>query len=231
MHTCQSSACAENTGSQMAIACKEAGYQGIIVTDHFWGGNTAIDRKLPWRDWAEQFCQGFFDAEKQGKQIDLDVFFGWESGYNGTEFLIYGLSPAWLIEHEEIRDATIQEQFEIVHKYDGLVVHAHPYREEPYIKEIRLFPEYVDAVETINATHSNHLSTSHNNPQYNVLALEYAEKYKFPQTAGSDIHSTRLFMGGMYFQERLTSIRDYINTIKNIETNNSYILTDGEKIY
>lgn len=215
----------------MALACKKAGYQGIIVTDHFWGGNTAIDRKLPWKEWAEQYCQGFFDAEKQGKLIDLDVFFGWESGYNGTEFLIYGLSPDWLIEHEEIRDATIQEQFSIVHKYGGIVVHAHPFREESYIKEIRLFPEYVDAVETINATHSNSLSTAHNNPQFNVDALEYAKKYKLPQTAGSDAHSTSLFMGGMLFQTRLKSIRDFINSVISTNEDNKYLLTDGENTY
>ena len=48
LHTSQGSACAVDTGKRMAEACKAAGYTGIIVTDHNWGGNTAVNRYLPW---------------------------------------------------------------------------------------------------------------------------------------------------------------------------------------
>ena len=41
MHTSEASACAGSTGAQMARAYKEAGYTGIIVTDHFFYGNTS----------------------------------------------------------------------------------------------------------------------------------------------------------------------------------------------
>ena len=43
-------------------------------------------------------------------------------------------------------------------------------------------------------------------------------------TAGSDIHKTDLIMGGVAFSHRLTSIQDYIETIKSRE---GYVLTDG----
>ena len=45
-HTSQSSACAKCSGKELAEAAKEAGYTGIIITDHNWGGNTAIARNL-----------------------------------------------------------------------------------------------------------------------------------------------------------------------------------------
>lgn len=51
-------------------------------------GNTAVDRSLPWKDWVEQFCKGYEHAKEEGGKIGLQVFFGWESGYHGTEFLI-----------------------------------------------------------------------------------------------------------------------------------------------
>ena len=130
LHTSQASACAKNTGREMAIAHKEAGYTGIIVTDHFVYGNTAVDRSLPWQDWVHAYCAGYRDALAIGKEIDLDVFFGWESGYKGTEFLVYGLDEEWLIKHPEIKDATIKEQYKIVHEAGGIVFQAHPYREE-----------------------------------------------------------------------------------------------------
>ena len=105
-----------------------------------------------------------------------------------------------------------------------MVIHAHPFREEPYIPEIRLFPEYVDGVETVNATHSSPNSRSHNNPEFNVKAWAYAKQYNFPVTAGSDIHSTNLFNGGVAFKRKLENEQDYIKAVLNRE---DYILTDG----
>ena len=217
LHTSEASACARSTGAEMARAHKEAGYTGIIVTDHFFYGNTRIDRKLPWRDWVEQFCLGYEHAREEGDRIGLQVFFGWEANYQGTEFLINGLSPEWLYAHPEIVDATIPEQFEMVHEAGGMVVHCHPFREEPYIPEIRLFPEYIDAVETVNATHSSVYSKSHNDPEFDVKAQAYAKEHDFPCTAGSDVHSTEVLCGGMAFSRKLADSADYIKAVMHRE--------------
>lgn len=217
MHTKESSACAHNTGAEMARAYKEAGYTGIIITDHFVYGNTAIDRSLPWRDWVDKFCRGYENAKEEGDKIGLQVFFGWESGYRGTEFLVYGLDKEWLLAHPEIKEATIEEQYSLVHEAGGMISHAHPFREEDYIPQIRLFPEFVDAVEGINATHSSPASLGHKNPAYNERAVEYAKKYKLPMTAGSDQHTTIMIGGGMLFPEKLKSIADFCRAVLNEE--------------
>ena len=91
LHTSQSSACAQNCGYEMARAAHEAGYTGIIVTDHNWGGNNCIDSHLPWKEWLREFSKGYLDAKSYGDAHDFDVYFGYEAGYNGTEFLIYGV--------------------------------------------------------------------------------------------------------------------------------------------
>lgn len=225
LHTSQGSACAKNTGAEMAIACKKAGYAGIIVTDHNWGGNTASDCSLQWEEWVTDFCKGYEDAKRVGDEIGLDVFFGWEAGYQGTEFLIYGLDKAWLIEHPEIKKASIEEQYKLVHDGGGIVIHAHPYREEYYIPEIRLYPNLVDGVEGMNATHSNSKSIIHNNPEFDVRARIYADKHNLLLTSGSDIHSTNLLGGGMAFRRKLESIHDFTNAILSKE---EYHLTNGE---
>ena len=226
LHTMEGSACAHNTGEEMAYAAKKAGYAGIIVTDHNWGGNTKVDRSLPWEQFVEEFCKGYEHAKKAGEQIDLDVFFGWEAGYRGTEFLIYGLDKAWLLSHPEIRTATIEEQYALVQKGGGMVIHAHPYREESYIPEIRLFPEAVDGVEVINATHSNRLSKSHVDPEYNKRALTYARQHQLLMTAGSDVHTTTMLGGGMLFERRLSDIQDFLRAVRNGECRE---LTDGDR--
>lgn len=210
MHTAEGSACAHSSGAQMARAYKAAGYTGIIVTDHFFYGNTAVNRGLPWEEWVEQFCLGYTHAKEEGDRIGLQVFFGWEAGYDGTEFLVYGLDKEWLLLHPEIRDATVEEQFALVHAGGGLISHAHPFREEDYIPCIRLFPEYVDAVEGVNAMHTSRSSHAHKNPLFNEQALAYAKKHDLPVTAGSDQHTTDMIGGGMLFSRRLSDVQDFI---------------------
>lgn len=213
MHTSESSACAYNTGAEMARAYKDAGYTGIIVTDHFFYGNTAVNRRLPWEEWIENFCLGYEHARAEGAKIGLQVFFGWEAGYHGTEFLIYGLDKEWLLTHPEIKEASVEEQFSLVHEGGGIVSHAHPYREEDYIPEIRLFPEYVDAVEGVNAMHSGIMSRAHKNPLFNERALAYGKEHNLPFTAGSDQHTTSMIGGGMVFPRKLADIHDFTRAV------------------
>jgi hypothetical protein len=228
LHTSEASACARSTGVEMARACKEYGYAGIFVTDHHFGGNTRIDRSLPWEEWVDRFCEGYEHVKAEGDRIGLDVFFGYEAGFHATEFLIYGVDKAWMRAHPELRNGTIEEQYRLVHEAGGMVVHAHPYREEDYIPEIRLFPQWVDAVEGINATHSNSKSMAHNDPAYDERAIAYAKEHKLPMTAGSDIHTTALFGGGVAFKRKLDSAQDYKKAILGGE---DYVLTNGEKWY
>ena len=48
LHTCRASLCGKSEGSEHVRYYKELGYTGIFVTDHFFGGNTAVPRDLPW---------------------------------------------------------------------------------------------------------------------------------------------------------------------------------------
>lgn len=228
LHTNQGSACGHNTGAEMAAAAKEMGYTGIFVTEHNWGGNTSADRSLPWENLVDASIQGYKDALQYGEKNDLDVFWGYEAGYNGTEFLIYGIKPEWLKAHPEIKEADVMEQYRLIHEAGGMVIHAHPFREEWYIPEIRLFPKYVDGVEGINATHSNKKSKAHNNPDYDKKAIAYANEHHLPMSAGSDVHTTNLLGGGVAFKRRLTSSRDFCQAILNGE---DYVLTNGDAIF
>lgn len=228
LHTAEASACAHCTGREMARACKEYGYTGIFVTDHNWGGNTAIDRSKPWDEWVNDFCMGYENAKDEGDKIGLDVFFGYEAGFSGTEFLLYGIDKEWMLNNPAVKEADIETQYKLIHKNGGMVIHAHPCREAGYISEVRLFPEWVDGVEGINGAHSSPRSTGHNNPEYDKRAIAYAVQHKLPMTAGSDIHSTELFGAGIAFRRKLVSSADYVRAILSGE---DYILTDGEYWY
>lgn len=215
-HTSEGSACARSSGAEMARAYAGGGYTGLIVTDHFFYGNTAVDRALPWEEWVERFCLGYEHARQEGEKWGLQVFFGWESGYRGTEFLVYGLDKQWLLSHPEIKDASVEEQFRLVHEGGGVISHAHPFREASYISEIRLYPGYVDAVEGVNATHTSTapgFKSGHDGREYNDRAMAYAARHGLPVTAGSDQHSTVMIYGGMVFPRKLADVHDFIRAV------------------
>ena len=228
LHTSEASACARSAGKDMARAHKEAGYTGIIVTDHNWGGNTCVDRSLPWKEWVDLYFAGYRHAKEEGDKIGLQVFPGCEAGYHGPEFLMYGVTPEWFMEHEEIKNASVGELRKAVNEAGGILIQAHPFREEWYIEKVELFPDDVDGCEMINATHSSSKSKSHNNPEFDQKAIAYAREHNFPLTAGSDVHSVEVFGGGMAFPTKLESMADFVKRVKNKE---DYVLTNGEHWY
>jgi histidinol phosphatase-like PHP family hydrolase len=95
LHTNEASACAQVSAVEHVRTYKELGYAGIIVTDHFFNGNSSVPRNLPWEQRVDLLCRGYENAKKEGDRVGLSVFFGWEANYNGTEFLIYGLDKEW----------------------------------------------------------------------------------------------------------------------------------------
>ena len=174
-----------------------------------------------------RFAKGMRMPEDGGDANDLSVFFGFESCYRGPEFLIYGVDKPWLKAHPQLKDASMAEQYRLVHEAGGMVIQAHPFREEDYMEVIGQYPDLVDGLEGVNATHCSPLSLHHKNPQWDRQARELARRKGLPITAGSDVHSTVLFGGGVAFKRKLASIEDYCAAILGGE---DYILTDGNDI-
>lgn len=225
MHTCQGSLCGRSTGKEHADYYKSLGYQGIIVTDHFFGGNTAVDRKLPWDAKVEAFCRGYEDALEEGKKIGLDVFFGWEQGFGEDEYLIYGLDKQWLLRHPEIERCSRQRQMELVHEGGGCVVQAHPFRmRHEYMRYIRLGLMYCDGVEAANAG---------NRPVNDRYAYAYAREFHLPMIAGSDNHYSRPEQPffGVELENKLDSIGDFVKLILNKESISLHVPKDRFDIH
>lgn len=206
LHTKEASACGFAYGAEYISFFKKLGYQGIFVTDHFFNGNSGIDRSLPWEDKIHLFCKGYENALEEGKKQELDVFFGWESNFDGDEYLIYGLDKEWLLQHPEMMEWNQKEQFEQIHASGGAIVQAHPFRVRNYLQRINLHPYHVDAVEVFNAG---------NDQPNDALAYQYCLEKKLPMTAGSDIH--RISDGPLYgvtFEKPLSSAADYAKALR-----------------
>lgn len=204
LHTSEVSACSVAPAVELVHFYKKLGYAGIFVTDHFVAQVPPASPARSWAEHIESFCHGYEVAAREGREVGLDVFLGWEYSHGWAHFLTYGLDKAWLLAHPDLGDWDWLNYFDRVHEAGGFIVHAHPLRER--VDCVQLVPRHVDAIEIFNGGRPE---------DANRHALDYANSFGLRKTAGSDIHSTtKKKLYGMRFPRRLTDANDFISAVK-----------------
>lgn len=191
----------------------DRGFSGMVVTDHFYHGNTAINRRLPWESFVEEYCEGYYRAKKEGDKRGFTVLFGFEQKFidGNDEYIVLGISPQWLKSHPEIRDMDRISFFDVIHKAGGFVIQAHPFRVRYYISDIKLSLDYVDAIEVLNIGDTEIQSRR---------SYEYAKNLGLPMTAGTDIHSIENcdVVAGVGLEKEIFTVEELIEEIKSKRT-------------
>ncbi len=188
LHTAESSRCARVGGADMARACKEAGYDLIVVTDHFFNANINVPYDIPWEDQVRGLFAGYRAAKAMGDRIGLTVLPGWETYTDGPEYLTYGLDEEFLLHNRDIAILPRVQYLRRVHAAGAYVSHAHPFREASYIPHFDPDPYGLDAVETFNGRHMD--------PSFDEKARAFAARYRLPGVAGADAHNTLHILDG-----------------------------------
>ena len=208
LHTYPVSKCARANVRETLEFYKQQGYAGVFITNHFLDGNINVDHSLSYEERLRFYFSDYEDGVEIGREIGLSVFFGVEMTYNGTDFLVYGLSPQWYLEHPEIKDMKKSEELPYLMEQGALVIHAHPFREAGYIDHIRLFPRCVQGVEIYNACRTDF---------ENEMARQYAENYGLLPFAGTDNHvaGRQLKLGGMQSETPILDEADFVQRVLN----------------
>ena len=107
----------------------------------------------------------------------------------------------WLAAHPETVTLEPIEYLRLIRKSHGCIVHAHPFRQENYVRYIKLLPDLVDAAEVWNG--GNRLA------DFNDRAKWYAESFGLRKTSGSDAHWETAFSGGILTAREIRSTEDY----------------------
>ena len=215
-HTKEGSACSVASAVELVEFYREMGYGGICVTDHF-SGNSTLSAEAPWKERVEFYHCIYAKMRDAGEKIGIKVFFGIEYSYapdvnqitrvTGNDFLILDLSKEWLLENRDAFAGKLSVLLSNVRKSGAFVSHAHPFLEADWVEYIRLLPRSVDAVEVHNANGSAFI---------NKAAKAYAEFYRIPGTAGSDLHRTdQQILTGLETETPCGSAFDLIQAIKN----------------
>lgn len=209
-HCCWASACAVSEPQDIARAYYEKGYAGIVLTDHFMKGNTAVDRSLPWEEQMARYWEAYEAARDWGKDRDFQVFFGLEHHYgSGKEVLTYGIDLDFLLAHPDLHLLPLSEYAAKVHQAGGFLSMAHPFRDKFYIdKNVLPQPECLDGGEVYNAD---------NDDLENQQAEEFVRKNGLIPTSGGDVHRAddpAIGMAGVALRQPAASMADILTAWK-----------------
>ncbi len=209
LHSAGTSACGKSTATEMIDAAKQHGYAGIVMTNHFYQGNTCVDRKLPWEEFVNAYEQEYLEAKAYGEAEGITVFFGIEEVYTaGKEVLIYGITPAQLKSCTEYKSFSPTQKLEFFRSIGATLIHAHPFRDRAYIPNPDKKPDmkYFDGIECYNYF---------NQPEENVKAFVFAKNHNTIMTSGCDIHNSADFgKAGLAFYEEIKTYEQFIKNLK-----------------
>lgn len=180
-HCCWCSACARSAPQEMAEAYYNAGYAGMVLTDHFLRGNSAVDRSLPWEEKMKRYYEAYEAAKSWAEGKEFHVLFGLEHHYgDGKEVLTYGIDLPFLLEHVNLHLYPLSEYAQFVHEAGGFLSMAHPFRDRGYINpDVKPQPKFLDGAEIFNF---------YNTGEENKKAAVFAEKHGLLPTSGGDEH-------------------------------------------
>lgn len=186
LHTKQVSKCSHLYAQELAEGYHQAGYDGVVVTDHYnsdtWdylGVNPrTISNVLP------RFLEGYQCMQEACAPYGIRVYLGAELRFseNENDYLFYGFNPDLLRQPYEIMELGIAAFSQLARPDKGLLIQAHPFRKTCVPVAFML----LDGIEVFNA------SPRHMHHNHNDLALDYAQWVgeDFIRTAGSDCHRT-----------------------------------------
>ncbi len=220
-HCSQCSLCGGSTSQEMVQSYYDAGYAGLVLTDHFIWGNTSVSRDLPWNERMNAYYGAYLEAKEYAKNLDFDVIFGIEHAYgDGKEMLIYGVDLDFLLKYPNMPSMSIDEVAEAVHSYGGLVIQAHPYRDRGYINmDVGPRIDLVDGFEVYNTC---------NGPGENEKAMEIAKENGLIFTSGSDNHASNSGLAGSAGIALPYRIKDEKELVSALKNNDHYIITEGK---
>jgi histidinol phosphatase-like PHP family hydrolase len=180
LHTKYSSSCGKAGVEDILPGYRDAGYSGIVVTDHF---NRYCFGKLGATDWSDAdkfklFLDGYNRVKEAAPDYGLRIYRGAEIRFDecDNDYLLYNFPDELLLESDGLFTMGIAAFAPLAREAGAMIIQAHPYR-RPCTPAIAC---YLDAVEIQNC-HPRQINR-------NELAVEYAKDHGLLGISGSDCH-------------------------------------------
>lgn len=207
-HTSDCDVVAADSGGEIVKKYKEAGYSGVVITDHYfstffdWFKNElsgASHTKI-----IDRWLRGYYSALSGGEKLGFTVLCGAEVRFDGTvnDYLVYGLTPEFFYGAPLLNGLKNLEELKSVLPENALIVQAHPFRNGMKVVD----PSPLFGIEVYNGK---------NEPFRNEMAELFADHYAKMKTSGSDYHgSVSLGKGGIYTKTQIKNSADLVFALK-----------------
>lgn len=199
------SRCCKIDGKGNLIITKERGMDGFVLTNHYDKSYLINDDKL---EYANRYINEYYNVKKAADELGMKCFFGIEvtmSKHNDVHMLVYGVTPEWLLEYPDLYYYEQKDLYELVHKYGGILVQAHPLRKNI---NVLLDTNYLDGIELNSHTIKEGPHTEE--------ILEIAKNNNLLVTSGGDFHNDApRAKCGVYLSDNINNIKEIVEHLKN----------------
>lgn len=181
-HTKEVSRCGRMPAADIVQMYEQAGWNGIVITDHFSPMTFDINELLFPQRASEHYLRGY-RAAKAAAHEGFTVLLGMELRYYATinDYLVYGIDEDFIKTNGNLLMKYPRRFIDISRRNGLITVQAHPFRKMIHT----IPPRFLDGCEIRNGKDSD---------ETNARAAKWAEECSFPiRTAGSDFHGTKQF--------------------------------------
>ena len=205
LHTLEFGWCAHVPAKVIVPAYEDAGYSGIVVTNHYFKHGFDAMPEENWAGKIDNYLRGYEAAVSAVSREDFTVMLGLELRFleNNNDYLVYGITKEELIEYPRLYEHTPESFIKLANERNWLVIQAHPYRRGCIVAH----QEHIHGIEVYNE-----------NPRHdskNSDALAYAKKHSLIMTAGSDYHQRQdLAQAAVVFNRPIKDAQDLVLALR-----------------
>ena len=204
-HTKETSLCGQVPAAEIVKMYKEAGYNGIVITDHY--SPMTFKPSRVWRPQTDMdfYLSGYKEALRYADE-NFTVLLGMEIRYYATanDYLVYGVTEDFLRNNGNLMKLYPKKFYKLAKANNMLVVQAHPFRK----LMIRTNPRHLDGTEIHNGKADI---------ESNLKAAKWAEENNMAiRVSGSDFHRPKnLAAGGIITNEPIKTNDDLLRILRN----------------
>lgn len=207
-HTSEVSRCGTVSGADAARMYKEAGYDGLVITDHYSPMTFSPLTVMRPQTAADFYMSGYRSALTQADE-NFTVLLGMELRYYATanDYLVFGVTEDFLKNSGNLMAMYPRRFYKKTHESGLIVVQAHPFRE----MMIRTNPKYLDGCEVYNGKQKSSSESAN--------AERWSEENNMQvRTSGSDFHREKnLAMGGIETDRPIKNNAQLLQVLKSGE--------------
>ena len=203
-HTKEVSRCGTLPVAELIKIYKDAGYSGIVLTDHYSPMTFNPSEFFSKKKAIDHYLRAYREAKKYNSD-DFTVLLGMELRFYATvnDYLVYGVSEEMLYSIPFLLPLYIKRASSLLRSKGCLFLQAHPFRK----LITRANPKYLDGVEVYNGKADK---------EANDASLKWAEEIgNVIKTSGSDCHrESGAALGGIITKEPIKTNDDLIRILK-----------------